>query len=56
MDTAIATGSIHLLHRLFAALNTVILRRIPVQSDWANEALNQRVSPALKEAIRSLSS
>lgn len=56
VDTAIATGSIHLLHRLFAALNTVILRRIPVQSDWANEALNQRVSPALKEAIRSLSS
>ena len=56
VDTAIATGSIHLLHRLFAALNTVILRRIPVQSDWANEALNQCVSPALKEAIRSLSS
>lgn len=56
VDEAIATGSMNLLHRLFAALHTVKLRGIPVQSDWANEVLIQRVSPALNEAIRSLSS
>lgn len=54
VDEAILSGSLHLLHRLVIALRTVYNRGIPVQSDWALKAHNERVFPALTAGLQQL--